>query len=399
MAKTNFAALLDEQKQVWSRDVWKTARQNSFVMQLSGTGPNAVFQRITELTKDERGDRANITLVSDLENDGVTGDYTLEDNEEAIKAHDQQIVIDQLRNANRTTGKMNDQKTVVKFRATSKDVLGFWLADRTDQLAILTLSGVDYRQKTDGGFRKGFTHDGADYVRDTTPVTGAPVGQALYDLAFAASVTAPSAKRHFRWNGPVKVLSSANTTAVTAADTPSYAMLVEAKAYAKQRRLRSVKAGAGAELYHVLMHPKAVAKLKLDQDFLANLRSAGTRGNSNPLFSGALVTVDGLVIHEYVHVFNTLGAATGTATEAGRPGYKWGSTAAQNGSRTLILGAQALGIADLGGPEWDERNHFDYGNQSGIAIGKIMGFLKPVFYSYQDGTNEDFGVLAIDHAI
>lgn len=396
MAKTNFTALTTEEKKVWARDVWKTARQNSFVMQMAGSGPNAVFQRITELTRTEKGDKAVITLVSDLENDGVMGDAQLEDHEEAIKVYDKVITIDQMRNANRTTGKMNEQKSVVKFREESKDVLGFWLADRTDQLAFLTLAGVDYRIRTDGALRAGFSHNGSAYSRDTNV---APIGYALYDLAFAASVTAPTSKRHFRWDGTNKALVAASTTAVAAADTPSYAMLVEAKAYAAQRRLRSVKSGGGSQVYHVFMHPKAVAKLKLDPDFLANVRSAGARGNSNPLFSGALVTVDGLVIHEFIHVFNTLGATSGAAPNAGWPGYKWGATASQNGSRTLICGAQALGYCTLGEPEWDERDHFDYGNQQGIAISKIQGFLKPKFYSAYDASEEDFGVLAIDHAI
>lgn len=396
MATTNFAALVTNQKMVWSRDVWKTARQNSFIMQMAGKGANAVIQRVTELTKSEKGTKAVITLVPDLEGDGVMGDAALEGNEESAKAYDQSIEIDQLRNANQSAGKLADQKSVVTFRETSRDLLGFWAADRVDQLAFLTLSGVDYRMKTDGSLRPGFTHDGTAYSRNTTT---APVGYAFYDLAFAADVTAPSTNRYYRWDGTNKALVAGDTTAIVAADTPSYAMLVEMKAHAKLRRLRSIQGGAGMELYHVWLHPKAMAKLKLDADFLANVRSAGVRGNSNPLFSGAVITVDGLVIHENVHVFNTLGATTGTSINAGTPGYKWGANADKNGCRILMLGAQALAFADIGIPEWDERNHFDYGNKPGIAIQKILGFKKPVFYSPTDGADEDFGVLAVDVAI
>lgn len=395
MATTNFTSLTSEEKTVWARDVWKTARQNSFLMQMSGKGPNAPITRVTELTKSEKGTRAVITLVADLVGDGTIGDANLDDKEESINAYDQVITIDQLRNANLSAGRMAEQASIVRFRETSRDVLGFWLADRTDQLGMLTLSGVDYRFKTNGGLRSGFSHNGTVWARDTGV---APVGYALYDLDFAAAVTAPSTNRGFRWDA-TSGLVALDTEAVDTPDTPSYEMLVEARAHAKQRRLRSIKAGAGQEVYHVFMHPKALAKLKLDSDFLANVRSAGVRGDSNPLFSGSIVTVDGLVIHENIHCFNTLGATAGNSGNAGTPGYKWGANADVNGSRVLILGAQALGVADLGAPYWDERDHRNYGNQLGIAIGKIMGFLKPVFQNTQDGSEEDFGVMTIDVAI
>ena len=70
MALTNFAALTDEQKTIWAREVWKHARNMSFVNKFAGTGSNAMIQRITELKKDEKGARAVMTLVLDLEGDG-----------------------------------------------------------------------------------------------------------------------------------------------------------------------------------------------------------------------------------------------------------------------------------------------------------------------------------------
>jgi len=395
MATTNFSALTTYQKKTWSRDVWHTARQNSFVMQMAGKGPNTAIQRITELTKSDRGTQAVVTLVADLANEGAMGDYSIEGSEEAIKAYDQQVQIDQIRNANKIAGRVAEQKSIVKFRETSRDVLGFWLANIVDELAFNTLSGIDYRIKPNGATRTGFTGTGVGtYSRTAT------VGYALYDLSFAADVTAPSTKRYFRWNGTTKVLTTGSTTTVAAADTPSYAMLVAAKAFAKQRRLRSLKAGAGQELYHVFMHPSSMAKLKLDTDFLANVRNAGVRGDSNSLFSGAIMTVDGLVIHENINVFNTLGATTGTVTNQGWPGWKWGTNADVDGAHVLLCGAQALAFVDLGAPEWVERDHFDYGNTPGIAVGKLIGFKKPVFYApYEAGTNEDFGVMVITTAL
>ena len=395
MAETNFTKLTDQEVKAWSMDVWRTARQNSFVMNMSGEGINSVFQRIRELSRTKAGSKAVITIVPDLEGDGVMGDNDLEGNEEEARAYDQEIQVDQMRNANKLAGRMADQRSVVKFRETSRDLLGYWAADRIDQLAALTMAGTDYRFATNGALRPGFSHDGTDFSRDTNV---AKPGQALVDLEFAADVTAPTAGRHFRWDASAKELKEGDTTAVSSDDTLSYASLVELKAYAKDRRIKSLRSG-GQELYHVFMHPKAMAKLKLDQDFLSNIRSAGVRGNSNPLFSGSVVTVDGLVLHEWTHSFNTIGAQAGSSSNAGVPGYRWGANADVAGNRVILAGAQALAHADIGIPEWDERDHFDYGAKPGISIAKILGFRKPFYYSPKDGTDEDFGVVALDVAV
>jgi hypothetical protein len=51
-------------------------------------------------------------------------------------------------------------------------------------------------------------------------------------------------------------------------------------------------------------------------------------------------------------------------------------------------------MADIGAPEWNEKG-FDYDNQQGVSTGKILGFLKPQFYTqYSGGTVEDHGVIS-----
>lgn len=59
MALTNFAALTSEQKIVWSRDIAQDARDKSFLGQFMGTGSDSVIQRITELTKTEKGEQVS----------------------------------------------------------------------------------------------------------------------------------------------------------------------------------------------------------------------------------------------------------------------------------------------------------------------------------------------------
>ena len=383
MALTNFGTLTGDQLQAWSRDFWKVARNQSFINQFAGTGSNAMVQRITELTKNQKGTKANITLLADMTGDGITGDYTLEGNEEALRAYDISIELDQLRFANRIAGRMTDQKTVVNFREQSRDALAYAMADRCDQLAFLTLSGVAYTTKNNGGLR--------------TVVGGAVNGQELVDLAFSSDVSAPTSARHRRWDA-TSGLVAGDTTAVIPADKISYSTIVNLKAYAKDNYIRGIRGAGNQETFHMFVTPQQMASLKLDSDFLANVRNAGVRGTSNSLFSGSSsLMVDGVMIHEFRHVFNTSGATTGTSGNAGAAGYKWGADADVVGGRALFCGAQALALADIGLPEMVE-DTFDYGNQSGISVGKIFGMRKPKYNSDISGSVQDFGVICLDTA-
>lgn len=365
MAVTNFANLTQEQKTVWSLDFWRQARNQSFINKFLGSGPNAMVQHITSLTKTQKGARAVITLLADLEGDGIVGDRTLEGNEEALKSYDQVIRIDQLRNANRNEGRMADQKSIVNFRETSRDKLAYWLADRMDQLAFLTLAGIDYSMHPNGTTR---------------------VGSDLKNLEFAKDVTAPSAKRVARWDATNKnlVIGGASSE-VTAADFPMWDMFIQLKAYAKDNYVRGVGDG-GEEVFHAFLSPAAMARLKQDSVYRDNLRMAQTRGDKNELFTGTAVKVDGIYLHEFRHVPNTRLAASGK---------KYGANGAVDGCQILFCGAQALGMADLGSPEWVEKE-FDYNNSPGISVAKILGFLKPQFTTqYSGGTKEDHGVLSV----
>lgn len=366
MATTNFSLLQSNEKLVWQQDVWRAARNQSFLNQFMGDDANSMIQRVTSLKQTEKGTRAVITLVHDFEGDGVAGDRQLEGNEEQMASNDVTIRVDQLRNAAGNEGKLADQKSVVTFRENAKNNLSYWLADRSDQMGFLTLAGIAYSKKPNGGTRA--------------------AGSALPQLEFAADVTAPTANRAIRWNGTTKkiVYGSGNTTAaVSAGDTLSWSALVQMRAFAKDTYMRGVRGKAGDEVYHVFVSPQAMAQLKLDADYMANVRYAQERGSDNALFSGAAVKVDGLMIHEFRHVPHTLGAASGS---------KFGGSGTLDGHYVIMAGAQAMGYADIGDAEWNEKE-FDYGNRQGIETGKIFGMKKPTFRSIYTGSVEDFGVL------
>lgn len=371
MGSNDFAAQHPERKLAWARTTWKSMRDKMFIKNICGVGENQPIHKITELTPTEFGDRCIIRLIGELEEDGQVGDGPREGYEEGLGESSQIITIDLLNHGIKEKGKMTEQRSATKTREVARDRLAYWLANRADQLAILTLSGIGYEYNLDGTLRGN--------------------NSKLKNLAFAADVTAPSTKRCLTWNGS-NLLGAGDsgfgTGAITSSYVPKYKMVVDAGAYMRTHRIKPLMSG-GKEYYLMLVHPLTYATLKMDDKFQNALVNAGQRGDSNPWFTGADVTVDGMIIKQHNLIFNTLGAASGS---------KWGAAGAVNGTRTLVLGAQALGMADLNVGDWVEKL-FEYDSQWGINVDKMFGFLKPKFYSQYDQGTEDFAVVTIDHYI
>ena len=363
--ETNFAALTPKQKLVWSRDVMSAARDMMFIKRFLGTDSNSMIQRITELTKTEKGEQVIMHLVADLVEDGTIGDNEREGNEEAMQSYHQVIDIDLLTHSVKNKGKLADQKTVINFRKLGKDRLAYWLANRIDQLAFLTLSGISYSLHNDG-----------------RPRVKSPFPQ----LAFADAVQAPTSKRGLMWKD--NELLPSDTSVLEADDTLTYKSIVDVCAYGKEHYIRPLISG-GKEYFVCLLRPGSYAQLKKDPDFQRAVTTGLPRSATNPWFTGGTVTVDGLVFHEHRLVYTNRAAANGN---------RWGATGNVSGTRSLICGAQAMGMADLGPPEWTEKE-FDYNSKQGINIDKMFGLLKPRFYSIYDQSIEDFGCITLDHAV
>jgi len=363
--ETNFAALTPSEMLNWARETWGAARDQMFIKNFAGKGENNIIQVVKELSETQAGAQCVIQLVADLIGDGVAGDNEREGNEEAMDSHSQIIQLDQISHGVKNKGKMADQRTVINFREQGRDKLAYWLANRVDQLAFLTLSGISYQ----------FNNDGSPRL----------AGSSFPGLTFAGDVRAPSPKRSLMWDGNALVTS--NTGIIASTFVPSYKMIVQAVAYAKEHRIKPLMSG-GKPYYVMFVQPGTLAALKLDQDFQRALAGVAAKdGLKSPWFTGASVTVDGAVIHEFNLVYHTKGAASGA---------KWGAGGNVNGTRTLVCGAQALGMGDLGPGDWVEKK-FQYDSQVGINVDKRLGLLKPEFYSIYDKSVEDFGVLTIDH--
>lgn len=369
MSLTDFGSLTDLQKRVWSLQVSKQGRDDNFWLSNGFMGKNTSdittpITRVTELTPTERGTAAVLPLVADLTGGGVVGDNQLEGQEQTLITDAQIIQIDQLRNGVRSKGRMSEQATVLRFRVQARDALAFWLADLIDELMFMVAAGRSFALNFDGSAR---------------------VQSQITQLAFAADVVAASGNRVMFPNGQT------SEATLTTNDVMVWNLIIQAKAFAKRKRIRPIRAG-GRGYYVLVLSTEQCRDLEQSSDYKTLTAQAMPRGTDNPLFQNAKKIVGDVVVYDHQKAFNTLGLNSGS---------KWGAGGTVNGAQAMLIGAQALGFAQLsdGTPGWAESDNTDYGNRPAIGIGRIIGMLKPQFKSrYDNQSKEDYGIVTIKTA-
>lgn len=310
-------------QQAWAKDTWDVALNNMFFNKFTGTTVDSIVQIKNELQK-QAGDKITIGLLMKLKGAGVTGDNTLEGNEEEMIFRDFSITIDQIRNGVRIGGKMEEKKTDIPLRTKAKEALANW-----------------YTEYLDGSIFKALT---ANPTADRTIFAGTAKSEGALTTAdkFTTDII-----------GKAKRLAMANPTA----------------------KIRPVKIN-GSNMYVLIIDPWQARDLRADPKWLQAQEHANIRGNDNPIFSGALGMYEGVVVHENEQISRT---ATGSASA--KVGH------------ALFLGAQAAVLATGSNPTWEE-DDFDYHNQYGVAMGRIMGVAKTQF-KFNGSTPTDFGCINI----
>jgi hypothetical protein len=372
MTATNFAEQMPVNKEAWGHKTYDEFIENFFFTGMLGEGQAAIIEHIKELTKNAKGESgAWLHLIPDIHGGGVFGDNQMANRERKLDSSWYRVTYDQIRNGMVTGGRLTEMRSVINTRKQFRKKMVKWLAETLEDQCILTASGIGYEYNVDGSLRE--TPDGQD---------------AWTTLEYASRVRAPSANRHFRWNGAGGEFVAGDTTAVDSGDTPVYEMLPELEALASELRLPPLRVD-GEDYYVWLIHKKAMAKLWQDANFRTIVTDGHVRGPKNPIFKNSKVTMNNIIIKPYQRVYNTRGADSGS---------KWGATGTQDGSRSLLLGAQALAMVDLGATNWEEE-HRDFNAIWALALDKFAGIEKPQFLSSYTNTVEDVGVAAIDHAL
>jgi N4-gp56 family major capsid protein len=377
MANTSFNVGLNTTTiNYFQKKIHRRLRKQSLAEQLSSEGADSCIEKVTELKNTDWGYHAYLTLVPDDTSGGVVGDNRLQDREQSITSYDQAITYDLHRKGFMNEGSQADRSTWLKFAQLASDQLTYWAADMRDKLMMNTLSGVGYEYELDGSVR--------DASKNEWAIN-----------RYAGDVTPPSARRHFQIadiNGTISRLNdTVNHNTLLSAHVPKWGSFIDMKSALPMMRIKPIRGkwGHGSDLYVCIVHPYVMGALKKDEDFQRNWREALGRGEKNPLFYGAeSYLVDGILIISHRYAYTTIGAAS-----------KWGANKTVDGARTLFLGAQAMGMVEIGGPFWRQRED-DYANRMGIMMGLRLGMKKLVWPDqYAGNAQEDFGVVALDHGV
>jgi N4-gp56 family major capsid protein len=344
MAVTNYGVNANEAVKLWSRRLAREALKATYIQKFIGEGDDSVIQMRND-TKKGPGDRVRVTLRMQLTGDGVQGDNTQEGNEEPLSTYTDDFVINQLRHAVRSAGKMSEQRIPFSIREEAMSGLRDWWADRWDTCFFNQICG--YTPQTD------------------TRYTG------------NNAVTAPSAGRKVFTTGSADETVQADSTKVF-----TLSMIDKAVEAAKVATplIRPININGGKH-YVAFLHPYQVTDLRTTTSTgqwldIQKAAMSGGKVGENPVFTGSLGMYNNVILHEAIRVTQGVHSTTGAAQTSVR--------------RAVLCGAQA-GVMGFGQGhsfkeyDWYEEL-FDYGNQLGVKAGCIGGLKKSVYNSVDFGT-------------
>lgn len=384
-------------QQAWAKDLWKSVEKNLYWNKFTGTGPDAIIQKKTDLNK-QAGDKIVVPLMARLISPGVTGDNLLEGNEEPLQFYDFSVTVDQIRNAVRIKGRMEELRTQINLRQAGKDGLAVWLQEYLDNdyFVKMTTSPSTNRVMYAG------SATAENQLTDSDKLTCALISKAkrkalmagvpvAVTIAGTAAITAGAytvTGSGSNYDPEIRVgdkitianqerivVARASDTSLTVHakwDTSATGETVTCKRYLGARSsIRPVKVN-GKSLFVMLINPLQGRDLRSDTDWQEAQQYANIKGEDNPIFSGALGMYDGVIVHEHECV----------------PVSATGASSA-NVAHSLLLGCQSGAIAIAQEPTWNEDPTMDYHNSVGFATGMIYGISKAVF------NTEDFGCITL----
>ena len=115
----------------WAKQAWVELPKLIYWNKFMSKGLNTVIQVKDDL-EGQPGDKITFSFVRKLQTSGVSGDADLETNEEAMVTYQDDVTIDQKRQAIRLKGRMSERRTAYSQRSVAKELLTTWLAETID---------------------------------------------------------------------------------------------------------------------------------------------------------------------------------------------------------------------------------------------------------------------------
>ncbi len=135
MATTQFGVNHALSNKLWAKRLLHESLKATWFGKFIGSDSGSLIQLNPELKND--GDKLTYGLRMLMSGDGQQGDNTLEGNEEALVFYSDSILINQLRHATRSSGKMSEQRVPYNMREEARQGLSDWFADRLSDIRPL----------------------------------------------------------------------------------------------------------------------------------------------------------------------------------------------------------------------------------------------------------------------
>lgn len=334
---------------LWSKRLSVEALKATWIYRFIGEGTDAMIM-IKDETSKSAGDQITYGLRMQLSGNGTLGDGVLEGNEEALTTYSDALIINQLRHAVRSAGRMSQQRVPFSVRDEALSGLRDWWSDRIDWSGFNQLCG---NVGPSGSF--------------ATPALTA------VDIRWTGlnSPIAPDANHY------TNVANSVDDTGLGSSNVFTLTMIDGAVERAKTLTpaIRPVTVG-GKKFYVAWLHPYQVTDIRTNTgtgQWLDIQKAAMTGGlvDENPIFDGSLGVYNNVILHEDARVTQGYNPSTLAAITTVR--------------RAVFCGAQAgmIGFGREDAPNkftWVEEL-FDYENQLGVSAGLIFGLKKTTFNS------------------
>lgn len=252
-------------RKAWSKNFWVEAKTVSYFYENGLIGRDETQAIIVELPdlRNEQGDVITYGQLRELSGGGVTGDNDMEGNEEEPVPYDDNVTLNQKRNAVRLKGRLSGQRPADnKLRAHAMMLLKRWMADVIDQDIFTALNSASTK---------------AIYGGDAT-----------------------------------------STAAIEAGDYFTLALIAKAVAYAKKATPKIIGPsfkGKATNGVVVISNDQSYDLTERDAAWNQSRMDALPRSPDNPLFTGMLGMHKGVPIHEHerVPLATTWGAGSSLA--------------------------------------------------------------------------------------
>lgn len=293
-----------------------------------------------------KGDKITVPLVRKLTGAGITGNNTLEGNEEALVNYGHQITVDALRNGVRIT-ELEEQRSPMSLREASREMLMGWMMDQTrdDIIDALQSPVVDGKTK---------------YADASEAQKDAWLAANLDRIQFGSLRGNTSGTDH-----------SASLANITLGQTLSGSLVSLAKRLAKNSTngaIRPMRVNGSEEFFIMFVGSYAFRDFKNDPTVQQANRDGWLRGRNNPIFRDGDILWDGVIVREVPEIAVIAGVGDSGIDVA----------------PCFLAGAQAVGVAYAQRTKSTTQVD-DYGFRHGVAVSEIRGIEKLMYNSVQNG--------------